>query len=359
MGESELRSLRMKSLLALTFLLAFLALALTEPDTDRDLELLRDQLEVRDKREPAMQRKKVEKRKRSKAVRRKKPKNQKKTKKGKKRAKKRANTKNRRNRNKKKKKGSQSKYANTKNRRNRKKKKTKEGSQRMGRNTTTCSDSTTVSSDCLQDAVDVLKYLGNQVRTFNRKFARIKSFNKTVGNKLGKKGVFEETASWLLVALGGNISNAACGETGSRRRTGRDKNTAVTTYKTLNNCSTAIKEACSMPNTTLSDEDITTFNSCKETFNKTSVQADDCRTNSKYANNGTAACICWSKIVASINKVKQSGACNATDTNNGVKESKNTCMATFSACRKAEDSAVQLVYTCGSGEVANQTKSTS
>jgi len=231
--------------------------------------------------------------------------------------------------------------------------------QRMGRNTTTCSDSTTVSSDCLQDAVDVLKYLGNQVRTFNRKFARIKSFNKTVGNKLGKKGVFEETASWLLVALGGNISNAACGETGSRRRTGRDKNTAVTTYKTLNNCSTAIKEACSMPNTTLSDEDITTFNSCKETFNKTSVQADDCRTNSKYANNGTAACICWSKIVASINKVKQSGACNATDTNNGVKESKNTCMATFSACRKAEDSAVQLVYTCGSGEVANQTKSTS
>merc|ERR1712218_264665 len=223
-----------------------------------------------------------------------------------------------------------------------KKRKKKKGSQRMGRNTTTCSDSTTVSSDCLQDAVDVLKYLGNQVRTFNRKFARIKSFNKTVKNKLGKKGVFEETASWLLVALGGNISNAACGETGSRRRTGRDKNTAVTTYKTLNNCSTAIKEACSMPNTTLSDEDITSFNSCKDTFNKTSVQADDCRTNSKYANNG-----------------KQSGACNATDTNNGVKESRNTCMATFSACRKAEDSAVQLVYTCGSGEVANQTKSTS
>ena len=50
--------------------------------------------------------------------------------------------------------------------------------------------------------MDVLKYLGNQVRTFNRKFARIKSFNKTVRNKLGKKGVFEETASWLLVALG-------------------------------------------------------------------------------------------------------------------------------------------------------------
>ena len=44
----------MKFLLALTFLLAFLALALTEPDTDRDLELLRDQLGVREKRESAL-----------------------------------------------------------------------------------------------------------------------------------------------------------------------------------------------------------------------------------------------------------------------------------------------------------------
>merc|ERR1712141_705174 len=111
-----------------------------------------------------------------------------------------------------------------------KKKRKERGKMVDGRNTTTCSDSTTVSSDCLEDAVDVLKYLRSQVRTFNRKFARIKSFNKTVGNKLGKKGVFEETAKYLLLALGGNISTAACGETGSRSRSSRDKNTAVSTY---------------------------------------------------------------------------------------------------------------------------------
>ena len=41
-----------------------------------------------------------------------------------------------------------------------------------------------------------------------------------------------------------------------------------------------------------------------------------------------------------------------------VKEGKMTCMDTFQMCRQAEDEAVQLVYTCGSGEVANNTKST-
>jgi len=229
----------------------------------------------------------------------------------------------------------------------------------QGRNTTTCSDSTKVSSDCLENAVYVLKYLRSQVRTSNRKFARIKSFNKTVGNKLGKKGVFEETAKYLLLALGGNISSAACGETGSRSRSSRDKNTAVSTYNTLNNCSAAIHEACTMPNTTLSDEDVSALATCTDTFNKTAMAADDCRTNSKYTSDGTAACTCWSKIVAGINKVKQSGSCNATSTNDAVKASKYSCMETFSACRKAEDSAVQLVYTCGSGEVANSTKSTS
>merc|ERR1711997_1166846 len=240
------------------------------------------------------------------------------------------------------------------------KKKRKQWDKRInGRKTKTCSDSTTVSSSCLEDAVDVLKYLRSQVRTFNRKFARIKSFNKTVGNKLGKKGVFEQTAKYLLLALGGNISSAACGETGSRSTNSRDKNTAMATYSLLNNCSAAIKAACTMPNTTLSDEDTSAFATCADTFNKTAVAADDCRTNSKYTSNGPAACTCWSKVVAGINKVKQSGACNTTDTNDGVKETKSTCMEVFSACRKAEDSAVQLVYTCGSGAVANSTKSTS
>ena len=52
-----------------------------------------------------------------------------------------------------------------------------------------------------------MKYLKMQVRSFNRKFSRIKNFNKTMGNKLGKKGVFEETAKYLLMALGWFVAN--------------------------------------------------------------------------------------------------------------------------------------------------------
>jgi len=393
MGPVRAEEPEMKGLLALTFLLAFLALGLSEPDTDRDVELLREQLAVRDKREPAkggedgrkkgLNKKNKPKRKNSKGKKefkaRKKTGNKriaggkkrksipkKRKNKGKKKTtangnkkKRKLNKRKRKNLEKKNKKKEKRRQKGKKSEDKRKKKRKQRGKRIEGRNTRTCSDSTTVSNECLQEAVDVLKYLRNQVRTFNRKFARIKSFNKTVGNKLGKKGVFEETAAYLLLALGGNISSAACGETGSRQTNSREKATAVSTYNVLNNCSASIKEACTMPNTTLSDEDITTFATCTDTFNKTAMAADDCRTNSKYSSNGTAACTCWSKIVAGINKVKQSGACNTTETNDGVKESKNTCMEAFSACRKAEDSAVQLVYTCGSGEVANSTKSTS
>jgi len=227
--------------------------------------------------------------------------------------------------------------------------------ERTARNTTTCSDSSQVTNQCLEDAVEVLKYLRSQVRTFSRRFARIQNFNKTIGNKLGKKGVFEESAKYLLLSLGGNINSASCGETGAST----DKSTAVSTYNTLNNCSASIKEACTLPEKTLSNDDITSFKNCSNVFKQISKSADDCRTNEKYTTDGEAACTCWKKIVDGIDKIKKAGSCDAEATNNGVKDGKTTCMNAFSKCRKAEDSAVQLVFTCSSGEVANSTKSAS
>merc|ERR1711936_529748 len=62
----------------------------------------------------------------------------------------------------------------------------KKKSNSIQRTTRTCSDSTSVSNECLENAAGVFKYLRNQVRTFKRKFARIKGFNTIIGNKLSK-----------------------------------------------------------------------------------------------------------------------------------------------------------------------------
>ena len=212
----------MKFLLALTFLLAFLALALTEPDTDRDVELLRDNLVVRDKREPAGGN-------RNTGTKGKKAAEGKKGKKGKTSRRTgrkvarggKGGNKNRKNKNKNKIKRKKDKKKRKKGKRGQKK---KDKRRQRGRNAKTCSDLTTVNSTCLevrflsfnisdsieiseQDAVYVLKFLKNQVRSFNRKFSRIKNFNTTMGNKLGKKGVFSDSANYLLMALGWFVAN--------------------------------------------------------------------------------------------------------------------------------------------------------
>merc|ERR1711962_1574083 len=242
--------------------------------------------------------------------------------------------------------GKKRKAVRGKKKRNRKMKKNKFGSKQ--RTTRTCSGSDQVTDECLENAVEVFKYLRNQVRTFNRKYARITSFNKIIGNKKNKSGVFEETAAYLLLALGGNLSSPSCGETA------RDKNQAVETYTVLSNCSNSIKEACTLPESTLSDDDLSTFESCSAKYkNKTEV-TDECR--KSYTDDGPAACACWAGIVDGISSIKQSGTCNANDVMDEVKAGKMTCMDTFQICRQAEDAAVQLVYTCGSGEVANNTR---
>ena len=40
-----------------------------------------------------------------------------------------------------------------------------------------------------------------------------------------------------------------------------------------------------------------------------------------------------------------------------VKTFKNSCTTTFSNCRQKEDDSVELVYTCGSGDIQSSTSS--
>merc|ERR1712222_303656 len=245
----------------------------------------------------------------------------------------------------------------------RKERKKKERKQRKLRNrqnnsTAQCKQSDEVSTICLQNAADAMTFLEKQATNFLNQWRRIQSFNKTINGKLSKNGAFSDVTGYLLTALGGDTSNVSCGETGSRDAASSAK--ALQTYNTLKNCSKSITAACTMPASIVPADVISKFTGfCMTKFNEAKTASDDCRTNKQYTSNGTAACECWSKVGAVIATIKSSSDCSASTYSKAVKKFKNACVQTFMTCRKEEDASVQLVYTCGSGEVLSTATSSS
>merc|ERR1711892_824493 len=213
-----------------------------------------------------------------------------------------------------------------------------------------CGDSQ-VNDTCLQNAVDALNFEKNQIQNFFKQKARLINHNKTTANKQGKKGEFMQAAKFMLQAIGGNISNPTCGESGTANKA-RSAKSSVDNYNTLLNCSNSIKEACTMPKSVFNASKKALLDNCAFIFNKSKTASDDCRTNKDYLANGTAACSCWFKAAIGIKIAKKAG-CSASDTSKQVKAAKNKCIAAFSKCKKAEDAAVALIHTCMAGEVKN------
>jgi len=204
-----------------------------------------------------------------------------------------------------------------------------------------------VNDTCLLNAVNALNFEKNQIQNFFKQKARLENQNKVTGNKKGKKGEFEDAAKYMLTAIGGNISSPTCGENTTRSQ--RAAADAVATYNTLINCSASIHEACDMPNGTIN----ATFNAnCADIYNKSKVASDDCRSNSAYTSDGAAACNCWEKAAIGITIAKAEGCTKkGKEQAQAVKKQKQKCISAFSKCKKAEDAAVALIYTCMSGEV--------
>merc|ERR1712088_1264026 len=204
-----------------------------------------------------------------------------------------------------------------------------------------------VNDTCLLNAVNALNFEKNQILNFFKQKARLENQNKVTRNKKGKKGEFEDAAGYMLTAIGGNISSPTCGENSTR--SARAAADAVSTYNTLINCSATIHEACDMPNDTIN----ATFNAnCANIYNLSKIASDDCRSNSAYTNNGSAACNCWEKAAIGITIAKAEGCTKkGKEQAQAVKKQKNKCIAAFSTCKKAEDAAVSLIHTCMSGEV--------
>merc|ERR1712181_7317 len=204
-----------------------------------------------------------------------------------------------------------------------------------------------VNDTCLLNAVNSLNFEKNQIQNFFKQKARLENQDKVTGNKKGKKGEFEDAAGYMLTAIGGNISSPSCGENSTRAQ--RAAADAVSTYNTLINCSETIHEACDMPNGTIN----ATFNAnCADIYNKSKIASDDCRSNTAYTNNGSAACNCWEKAAIGIVIAKAEGCTKkGKEQAVAVRKQKTKCINAFSVCKKAEDAAVALIYTCMSGEV--------
>merc|ERR1712098_781286 len=100
-----------------------------------------------------------------------------------------------------------------------KKRKQQRGRQPDGRQTdsTTCG-TTGVSDTCLINAVEALNFEKNQIQNLFKQKARLLNHNKTTGNKLSKNMNFNESADYMLKAIGGDISNPKCGETQGKEK---------------------------------------------------------------------------------------------------------------------------------------------
>jgi len=221
------------------------------------------------------------------------------------------------------------------------------GSQRA---TATC-NGTALDSSCLTNLISALKYERDAVANFMNQKARAEDFKKLIGNKGGKNDTFGSSTTYLLTALGGNVSNLSCGSQNS------SGDGAITTYKVLKNCSTAVSAACMVPNTTVN---FTKLDECKTYYDNVQKTNAKCFKMTMKGNaNSTEVCECWKAAADAVVTAKSKKSdCSANTAQSDMKDLKNTCLASFSACKKAEDASVSFILQCATDSTSNTTSST-
>merc|ERR1712226_516930 len=210
----------------------------------------------------------------------------------------------------------------------------------------TC-NGTSLGDTCLSNLLNSLKFEKDKIRTFTNQKKRAESFKTLIGNKGGKNDQFGNTTTYLLMALGGNMTNFNCSGKASLTTE------AAATYTVLENCSASISAACAMPNNTAN---FTLLDTCETVYSEIKTKNAACL---KLTTNGTAACSCWAEsanITAAAKKL--SDDCDSRTTQLEMKSLKKACLATFSACKKAEDSSVEYIMTCSQDSSSSSLNST-
>jgi len=257
-----------------------------------------------------------------------------------------------------------SKKSNSRNKARKQKRKKKTGKQSKGivrksernngkaRQTTTC-NGTSLGSTCLTNLIDSLKYERDFVANFMNQKARAEGFNKLIGNKGDKSDSFQNSTTYLLMALGGNMSSLSCGSSNSSGEL------AVSTYNSLANCGPSVEMACTVPNKTVN---FTQLDTCKTYYKTIQTMNAKCFTMTmKNKVNETAVCECWKTAAAAVESAKlKKDSCSAKNAQTDMKDLKNACVAAYGACKKAEDAAVGYIFECsGSGSSSSENSTVS
>merc|ERR1711892_1303607 len=223
------------------------------------------------------------------------------------------------------------------------------------RQTATC-NGTSLGSTCLTNVMSSLKYERDNIANFMNQKARAEDFKKLMGNKGSKNDSFSNSTTYLLTALGGNVSNLVCSSSNSSSAA------AIATYKALSNCSDAVGTACTLPNTTVN---FTQLDTCKTYYDGVQKTNAKCFTMTmKNKANGTAVCECWKSAAAAVESAKlKKDSCSANTAQSDMKSLKNACLAAYGVCKKAEDASVSFILKCSGGSTssssANATSSSS
>merc|ERR1712004_720690 len=198
----------------------------------------------------------------------------------------------------------------------------------------TCNGSS-LGDSCLDNLLNSLRFERDKIRTFTNQKKRAESFKKLIGNKGGKDDQFGNTTTYLLIALGGNMTNLNCsGKTSLTEE-------AAETYTTLSNCSASISAVCTVPNNTA---DFTVLDTCKDKYEEIKTKNAACL---KLTTNGDAACKCWEEAANMTAAAKKlTDDCDSKTTQLEMKSLKKDCLAAFGKCKKAEDSSVAYIMTC-------------
>jgi len=196
--------------------------------------------------------------------------------------------------------------------------------------------------------MQVLLFAANQVANYLKQSKILLSHKKQTGNKLSKKGEFEEAALHILWAVGGDIRKPKCGYNSSdlltRYKNQRDLKTSLANYDKLKNCSAAIRESCTTPNKTYNATTEEKLQTCNKTMEEFRVTVENC-INKKDDKNSIAQCGCWSTAKSDMDDIKTL-KCATKEKQKEITNNKKKCIKVFGNCKKMEDSSVELIHKC-------------